>query len=116
MGGKRTKHVPERSCISCRSKGPKSELIRIVRAADGGVEIDSRGRMAGRGAYLCRRRECWEAGLKRKRVESALRGPITPERLAELMAMGNALATGDGHGEFGRVKACDKELADDSAG
>ena len=70
MGGKRTKHVPERSCISCRSKGPKSELIRIVRAADGGVEIDSRGRMAGRGAYLCRRRECWEAGLKRKRVET----------------------------------------------
>lgn len=93
-GKSRTKHVPERSCIACRRKRAKWELIRIVRTADGGVEIDPRGKKAGRGAYLCKLRECWEAGLKRKRVERALRSQITAERLSELLAFGDTLPTG----------------------
>jgi predicted RNA-binding protein YlxR (DUF448 family) len=38
-------------------------MIRIVRTADG-VQIDPTGKVAGRGAYLHDRRECWERGLK----------------------------------------------------
>jgi predicted RNA-binding protein YlxR (DUF448 family) len=38
-------------------------MVRIVRTADG-VQIDPTGKLAGRGAYLHDRRECWERGLK----------------------------------------------------
>jgi predicted RNA-binding protein YlxR (DUF448 family) len=38
-------------------------MIRIVRRPDG-VQIDLTGKLAGRGAYLHDRRECWERGLK----------------------------------------------------
>ena len=38
-------------------------MIRIVRTVEG-VQVDSTGKLAGRGAYLHDRRECWERGLK----------------------------------------------------
>jgi predicted RNA-binding protein YlxR (DUF448 family) len=65
---KRPKHVPERTCIVCRRKRPKWELVRIVRTPQGALEIDNRGKKAGRGAYLCRTQDCFESGLKRKRL------------------------------------------------
>jgi predicted RNA-binding protein YlxR (DUF448 family) len=42
---------------------PKRQLIRIVRSPEG-VQVDSTGKLAGRGAYLHYRRSCWERGLK----------------------------------------------------
>ena len=42
---------------------PKRQLIRIVRTPEG-VQVDSTGKLAGRGAYLHDRRSCWERGLK----------------------------------------------------
>ena len=59
----RIKHVPQRTCVGCREVLPKRKMIRIVRTADG-VQIDPTGKVAGRGAYLHDRRECWERGLK----------------------------------------------------
>jgi hypothetical protein len=38
-------------------------MVRIVRTANG-VQVDPTGKLAGRGAYLHDRRECWERGLK----------------------------------------------------
>src|SRR5690242_10208761 len=59
----RVKHVPQRTCVGCREVLPKRKMIRLVRT-DGGVQIDPTGKLAGRGAYLHDRRECWERGLK----------------------------------------------------
>jgi len=42
---------------------PKRKMVRIVRTANG-VQVDPTGKLAGRGAYLHDRRECWERGLK----------------------------------------------------
>ena len=42
---------------------PKRQLIRIVRTPEG-VQVDTTGKLAGRGAYLHDRRSCWERGLK----------------------------------------------------
>src|SRR5512136_628223 len=92
---KRPKHVPERTCIVCRQKRPKWEMVRIVRTPQGTLEIDSRGKKAGRGAYLCRAQDCWEAGLTKKRLEHALKTEISSEQRAELMEYSKALlATG----------------------
>jgi predicted RNA-binding protein YlxR (DUF448 family) len=38
-------------------------MVRLVRTSNG-VQIDPTGKLAGRGAYLHDRRECWELGLK----------------------------------------------------
>ena len=60
------KHVPIRTCVSCGSKRPKNELIRLTLNRDGGLVTDVSLKMGGRGAYLCRNRSCKEQ-LFRKR-------------------------------------------------
>jgi predicted RNA-binding protein YlxR (DUF448 family) len=73
------KHVPQRTCLACRQVKPKRELIRIVRTGEGSVVVDDIGRKAGRGAYLCRAKECWEEGLKGNRLEYVLRTRLSDE-------------------------------------
>ena len=77
MSARRRKHVPLRSCIACRDKLPKRELIRIVRTPEGTLEIDPKGKRPGRGAYLCRKRRCSEIALKPGRLSQALKCEVT---------------------------------------
>jgi len=87
----RPKHVPERTCIGCREIRPKRELIRIVRTESGGVEIDQTGKRSGRGAYLCKAKTCWEAGLKKEHLDRALRMKIAAEDRRGLAQYGEML-------------------------
>jgi len=80
------KHVPERTCIACRAKRPKRELIRVVRTPEGDVEVDRGGKKAGRGTYLCRNEVCWKAGPGNRRLANALRTQISSEQQAKLLA------------------------------
>jgi uncharacterized protein len=77
--GPRPKHIPQRTCVACRTTGAKRGLVRIVRNAEGGIEVDETGKKPGRGAYLCRARDCWDVALKRKTLEYALKTPISTE-------------------------------------
>jgi predicted RNA-binding protein YlxR (DUF448 family) len=78
----RVKHVPERTCIACRQRRAKWELVRIVRSTKGELEIDLRGKKAGRGAYICKAKDCWETALTKKRIEYALKYKVTAEQSA----------------------------------
>lgn len=80
------KHVPERTCVACRTSRPKSALVRVVRLADGGVVVDETGKRNGRGAYLCRRPACWAQALKRGGLARALRVRLSAEEMASLQA------------------------------
>jgi predicted RNA-binding protein YlxR (DUF448 family) len=51
------------------------------------VLIDETGRLAGRGAYLCRDGVCWRLALERGAIAHALHTPVTPE-LREVLAAG----------------------------
>ncbi len=73
QSGQRRKHIPQRICIACRRSDTKRRLIRLVRTEDGRVEVDQTGKRRGRGAYLCHAPACWEAALKRRSLERALR-------------------------------------------
>ena len=84
------RHVPERSCIACREKKAKRNLIRLVCHA-GVVEIDHKGKEAGRGVYLCPIRECWDIGLKGNRLEYALRTELILENRQALVEYGKSL-------------------------
>jgi predicted RNA-binding protein YlxR (DUF448 family) len=83
------KHVPQRTCIACREVKNKQELVRLVRVADGSVEIDINGKKAGRGAYLCLTEECWAKGFKEGRLGYALKANISPENRDRLIAWFN---------------------------
>ncbi len=83
----RRKHVPLRSCIACRQKGAKRGLIRIVRTPEGAIEIDPTGKAPGRGAYLCRKQQCWQDALQPHRLAKALHCQVGVEQVAALKAL-----------------------------
>ena len=86
-GSRKSKHVPQRTCVACRRAEAKRGLIRVVRDAEGHVVIDPTGRLNGRGAYLCHDPACWEAALKRRSLERALRvGSLDAATCATLLA------------------------------
>jgi predicted RNA-binding protein YlxR (DUF448 family) len=82
----RRKHVPLRSCIACRERYPKRELLRVVRSPEGTFEIDPKGKLAGRGAYFCRNRQCWEEALQPGRLSKALKCRVSAEDVMMLKA------------------------------
>ncbi|MBN1936157.1 MAG: YlxR family protein [Anaerolineae bacterium] len=68
----RKKHVPQRTCVGCREVKSKREMVRIVRTPEGEIVVDERGKMNGRGAYICATRSCWETVLKGSQLSQAL--------------------------------------------
>ncbi|MDY6340088.1 MAG: YlxR family protein [Saccharofermentans sp.] len=79
------KKKPQRSCVSCRTVRDKSDLLRVVVTPDGDVAYDPTGKLAGRGAYLCRNEECITAELKKAaKLSKGLKKPLTDEEIKEL--------------------------------
>lgn len=92
----RVKSLPQRTCLACRQVKAKQELVRLVRLADGSVEVDPGGKTSGRGAYLCVVSECWEVGLKGDRVERVLRTVLTQANRGQLVDYGKDILRGVG--------------------
>jgi predicted RNA-binding protein YlxR (DUF448 family) len=61
-------------------------MVRVVRTPEGTVEIDPSNKRAGRGAYLCRRKSCWETALKRHSLDRALKTTLDDATQAALIA------------------------------
>lgn len=76
------KRMPQRTCLGCRKKRNKADLIRIVRTSSGDVCVDPEMKMDGRGAYLCRDEKCLKHALKSKALSRALKAEI-PEKVRE---------------------------------
>lgn len=85
----RVKHVPQRTCVGCRTVLAKRQLVRVVRTPDG-VQVDPTGKLAGRGAYLHDRRSCWDTGLKGG-LAHALKAELKPAERERLQAFMNTL-------------------------
>jgi len=68
---------PVRTCVGCRTRAPKEELVRLVPAPDGdpGPElvVDLLGKLPGRGISVHPRRTCVEGAVKRGGIAHALR-------------------------------------------
>ena len=77
---------PMRMCAGCRERAPKKELIRVVRTPDGRLLLDARGKVPGRGAYICRKTECLQKARKSRALERMLNISIPPEAYDELEA------------------------------
>ena len=70
---------PLRMCMVCRNRAEKEALVRVVKKPDGSIALDIEGKMPGRGAYLCKKKECIEAARKKRALERAFSQKIEPE-------------------------------------
>jgi len=87
----RRKHVPQRTCVACRTTRPKRDLVRVVRTPEGEVMVDETSKRSGRGAYVCRQRNCWEKALAQGQLERALKVTLTAEAQAQLREYASGL-------------------------
>ena len=71
--------MPMRQCVGCREMNPKKELIRVVRSPEGAVSLDFRGKLPGRGAYVCPEEACLARARKSKALERAFETALPPE-------------------------------------
>ena len=90
------KHIPLRKCTGCGEMKEKSTLIRVVKSPDitdengnvlqaGTVSLDTTGKKAGRGAYVCHSEQCFNMARKARRFERAFSCKI-PDELYDVMA------------------------------
>ena len=71
--------IPQRMCIGCGESHDKRELVRVVKNKEGEIFIDLTGKANGRGAYICKKRECLEKAIKSKRLSKSFSCRIPPE-------------------------------------
>ncbi|HYO41064.1 MAG TPA: YlxR family protein [Nocardioidaceae bacterium] len=74
-----------RTCVGCRQRATKSELLRVVAGDRGaGLEVvpDPAGRAPGRGAHLHPTSACLELALRRRAFARALKTEGPGGRLA----------------------------------
>ncbi|MDQ8707034.1 YlxR family protein [Streptomyces sp. LHD-70] len=78
---------PERTCVGCRERAAKTDLLRIVMAAGEGAEDsgkgvrlvpDPRGTLPGRGSYVHPALVCLDMAVRRRAFLRAyrVRGPL----------------------------------------
>ena len=86
----KTKKVPMRKCSGCLNMFPKKELVRVEKSPDkkdengnvlekGSVSLDLTSKKPGRGAYVCKNKECLKKARKAKRIERSLETEIPSE-------------------------------------
>jgi len=73
------KKIPMRQCLGCREHKPKKELIRVVRSPEGEVSLDFKGKLPGRGAYVCPLADCLSKARKSRALERAFDTALPPE-------------------------------------
>ena len=78
------KHVPMRKCIGCGEMIGKKGAVRIVRSKEGELSVDLTGKKPGRGAYLCRSRECLGLARKGRTLEPGQKC-ATPDDIYEIL-------------------------------
>lgn len=84
--------VPLRMCIVCKNMKPKQELIRIVKGPNGDIDIDLKGKMPGRGAYICHSTQCFEKAENYNLFEKTFHQKVNREvydQLKDILAEGD---------------------------
>ncbi|MFD9380275.1 YlxR family protein [Streptomyces sp. NPDC059999] len=75
-GRTQARACPERTCVGCRERAAKSDLLRIVAIEDECVP-DPRGTLPGRGAYVHPAVVCLDQAVRRRAFPRALRSAGT---------------------------------------
>jgi predicted RNA-binding protein YlxR (DUF448 family) len=70
--------------VACRTTRPKRDLVRIVRTPDRRIVVDDTGRLAGRGAYVCRSASCLTIANTKGALSRALEISVPTALLASI--------------------------------
>ncbi|MBO4693027.1 MAG: YlxR family protein [Clostridia bacterium] len=73
-----------RMCVACRQMKPKIDLIRVVKTPEGEIVSCAAGKLNGRGAYVCKDKECIERAKKTGALSRALEATISDDIYASL--------------------------------
>lgn len=68
-----------RMCIVCRGQSDKKALLRIVKNKDGQIFADPTGKANGRGAYVCKEKECFDKLCKTKALNRAFKCEVSAD-------------------------------------
>lgn len=79
QNNQQNRKIPMRMCSGCGEMKPKKELARVVKNKDGNVSLDLTGKLAGRGAYVCKNAGCLKKAIKARRIERSLQTKIPDE-------------------------------------
>lgn len=73
-----------RMCVGCREMKEKRQLLRIVKSAEGAISFDRVGKAPGRGAYICKSRDCLDKAIRQRQLERALETKIDEKVYTQL--------------------------------
>lgn len=73
------KKIPLRQCVGCGEMKSKKEMMRVLKTPEDEMVLDVTGRKNGRGAYLCKTKECLEKARKNKGLERSFKMSIPNE-------------------------------------
>ncbi|GLV99836.1 YlxR family protein [Streptomyces lavendulae] len=87
-GRTQARACPERTCVGCRERAAKNDLLRIVAVGDECVP-DPRGTLPGRGAYVHPAAVCLDQAVRRRAFPRALRsaGALDTAALSTALAV-----------------------------
>ena len=73
------KKIPLRRCVGCGEMKGKKDMMRVLKTAENEICLDVTGKKNGRGAYICRSRECLRLARKNKGLERSFKMSIPNE-------------------------------------
>ncbi len=73
-----------RTCVGCRKVMERESLIRIVSSPEGLLAMDLKGRLPGRGAYVCCNTSCIQMATQNKALARVLKRMVEPSELRSL--------------------------------
>ena len=83
---KKEKKIPQRKCINCGNLYNKNDLLRIVNNKEMGIVIDESGKLNGRGAYICKNKECIKEVKKDNKLNRVFKQKVDEKIYEELEA------------------------------
>ena len=60
-------------CVVCKTMKPQKELLKIVKNKDGEIFVDNSYKANGRGAYICKDKNCLEKCKKTKALNRSFK-------------------------------------------
>ncbi len=73
------KKTPLRQCVGCGEMKGKKDMVRVLKTAENQICLDTTGKKNGRGAYICRSRECLQKACRNKGLERSFKMCIPNE-------------------------------------
>ena len=78
------KKIPLRMCVVCKGMKDKKSLIKVVKNKEGEIFVDNSYKANGRGAYICKSKDCFEKCLKNKNLNKSFKCEIPESVLLQI--------------------------------